>query len=323
MALACRRTGIVPAPEVLERELYWSTARHMLVVETLRAAGTMLANAAVPWLVFKGADLATRVYSHPGERVATDVDIAVPPQALATALTCLAQAGWFEVGVRTPDAEQLLEGERYALAVGQTTGLLVELHYRLWGWMPTGMLEAVLAASEPCPEWGATACRPSPEWAFLLAAVHAWQVVRPRPLAIWRDLERLAATITPPFSQRAVTLALEWGVQLPVALAAWQTATLWPCSPCAAIATALLPTLRPPEALVALRFARAGEAATPLGALVAARLLARRPSRLGWRSVSQVFWPADEALAMLALPGGDRPSRVAAISRSILRAVRQ
>lgn len=323
LALACRRAGLRPYPATLDRELYWASGRQLLANEELRKAGRGFDNAGIPWVIIKGADLAARIFAHPGERVFTDVDILVKGADLGGALTCLGRLGWLEKGDHPIDAEALLGGERYVVTAGRGSGLLVELHYRLWGWMPAGMGEAVVDESEPHPAWGATARRPTLVWAFLLAAVHAWQPVRPRPMAGWRDLERLAAAAGSGFAAEVVRLAEAWGVQLPVALSAWQAASLWGDSTCAEIARRLLACLRAPEALAATHFARRGENATPLGALVLARLLAGRPSRLGWRSVGQVLWPAVEIVDRLATPGGGRSARLAAIWRSLRRAVRQ
>jgi hypothetical protein len=323
LALASRRAGLRSYPATLDRELYWATGRNLLVNQELRKAGQAFGDAGVPWVLIKGVDLASRVYAHPWERVFTDVDILVQGADLGRALTCLKGLGWLEEGGQPFDAEALLGGERYVVTAGRGSGLVVELHYRLWGWMPAAMGDTLVAESEPHPSWGATARRPALAWAFLLAAVHAWQPVRPRPMAGWRDLERLAASAGTRFAAEAVHLAQRWAVQLPVALSAWQTARLWGDSTCGEVARRLLACLRAPERLAASHFARRGEDATPLGLLVLARLLACRPSRLGWRSVGQVLWPAEETVHQLATPGGTASARLTAIWRSLRRAVRQ
>lgn len=323
LALACRRAGLRPYPATLDRELYWATGRQLLVNEELRQAGRVFDDAGIPWVIIKGADLAARVYAQPGERVFTDVDILVKGADLGGALICLGKLGWLEEGGHPLAADVLLAGERYVVTAGRGSGLVVELHYRLWGWMPAGMGDAVVEESEPHPAWGATARRPALAWAFLLAAVHAWQPVRPRPLAGWRDLERLAAAAGSRFASEVVHLAQRWEVQLPVALSAWQAARLWGDSPCAEIARQLLACLRAPEVLAASHLDRRGENATPLGALVLARLLAGRPSRLGWRSVGQVLWPAPETVDHLATAGGSRSARLTAIWRGLRRALQQ
>lgn len=323
LALACRRAGVRSYPAAFDRELYWATGRNLLVNEAMRKAGGALGEAGIPWVIIKGADLATRVYDHPCERVFTDVDMVVKSSDLGSTLACLAKLGWLPEGERDLDPDRLLGGERYVVTVGHGSGVLVELHYRLWGWMPAAMSDALVDEAEPRPDRGVTARRPTLPWAFLLAAVHAWQVVRPRPVAVWRDLERIAATASDDLAAGVACLAERWAVQLPVGLAAGQTACLWPLPVCAEIASRLLGGLRPPEVLAAHRFTRRGESATHLALLVLARLLARRPSRLGWRSVGQVFWPADEVVATLAPPGAGHPRRLAVIWRSIFRAMRQ
>lgn len=323
LALACRRAGVRPYPPTLDRELYWATGRNLLINEEMRKAGRAFDDAGIPWVLIKGVDLASRVYAHPCERVFTDVDLLVKSDHLDRALACLGQLGWLAEGQRSLDPAALLAGERYVATAGGGSGLLVELHYRLWGWMPAAMGDTVVEEAEPCPTLGPRAHRPTLAWAFILAAVHAWQPVRPRPLAGWRDLERLAVAGGSGFAAKVACLAAEWGVQLPVALAARQAACLWDQPTCAEIAARLVGHLRFPEVLAASHFARRGENATPLGLLVLARLLARRPSRLGWRSVGQVLWPAEETVDHLTNPGGSRAPRLTAIWHSVRRAVRQ
>lgn len=323
LALACRHAGVRSYPAACDRELYWATGRTLLVNETMRKAGEALARAGVPWVTIKGADLAARVYAHPCERLFTDVDVVVKSDDLGRALACLSDLGWLPEGAHHLDPAVLLRGERYVVTVGEGTGILVELHYRLWGWMPAAMGAALVDEAVPRPDWGATARRPTLPWAFLLAAVHAWQVARPRPLAVWRDLERLASAADADFAAQVSALAQRWSVQLPVGLAARQAARLWPLPVCADIAGRLLAGLRAPEALAAHHLMRRGEGATPLALLVLARLLARRPSRLGWRSVGQVFWPGEDTVATTARGGGPTPGRLAATWRRVRRAWRQ
>ncbi len=322
LALVCRRCGVHPYPATFDRELYWATGRHLLLNEEMRKAGKALGDAGIPWVTIKGADLAARVWAHPGERALTDVDIVVKRSDLGRALACLGELGWLQESEGDLDPSALLRGERYVLTVGASSGVLVELHYRLWGWMPAAMGDALVDEAQPRPEWGTTARRPTLAWAFLLAAVHAWQVVRPRHLPLWRDLSLLATAAGAELADAVIRLATTWSVQLPVGLAAWQTARLWPDPACPEIAGRLLADLRGAEMLAASWFARGGENATPLALLVLARLLARRPSRLGWRSVGQVFWPADDGGAALG-PGGRTLSRLAATWNRVRRSVRQ
>jgi len=323
LALVCRRAAVHPYPAAFDRELYWATGRHLLLNEEMRKAGQALGDAGIPWVTIKGADLAGRVYAHPCERTLTDVDIVVKRNDLGRTLACLGNLGWLQEDQRHLDPAALLGGERYVLTVGASSGVLVELHYRLWGWMPAAMGDALVDGAEPRPDWGVTARRPTLAWAFLLAAVHAWQVVRPRPLAVWRDLSVIATAAGPELADGVVRLATTWSVQLPVALAAWQAARLWPDPSCAHIAWRLVAHLRSAEVLAASRFAHRGEDGTPLALLVLARLLARRPSRLGWRSVGQVFWPADGPQAALAPAGSPTLTRLAATWSRVQRSVRQ
>ncbi|MFL6201260.1 MAG: nucleotidyltransferase family protein [Thermoanaerobaculia bacterium] len=280
LALRARRLGI-DVPAAWHRSLIGTTAHLLRVRERLAAASEALGEAGVTWVPIKGCDLGARVYDQPEERPAGDVDLLVSEADYPRAHAALAAAGWRSLyeGER---AERYLREEGYAWALVDATGLLLEVHVRLWGLVPSGLAPALLAAAVPDPSLGAAGRRLPLAHAWLLAAVHAWLNPPPRPLLSWWDLERIAAA-GPGIADQAVRLAEEWDLQLPAGLAAAQAAELWGSEPNREIADRL--RLRPLERLAARR----GEAASLRG-IVLARLLSGRASRAGWRALPRQVW---------------------------------
>ena len=278
LALRARRLGIdVP----WHRSLIATTAHLLRVRERLAAASEALGAAGVPWVPVKGCDLGARVYAQPEERPVGDIDLLVSEADYPRAHATLAAAGWRSLyeGER---AERYLREEGYAWALVDATGLLLEVHVRLWGLVPAGLAPALLAAAVPDPFLGPAGRRLPLAQAWLLAAVHAWLNPPPRPLLSWWDLERIAAA-EPAIADEVVRLAEEWDLQLPAGLAAAQAAELWGSEPNREIARRL--RLRPLERLAARR----GEAASLRG-IVLARLLSGRASRAGWKSLPRQVW---------------------------------
>jgi hypothetical protein len=197
LALRARRLGIEgPSVASWRRALLGMTAHRLRIEERLAALGTTLGTASIAWLPIKGCDLGSRVYERPEERPVGDVDILIAEADYLRARAALEAAGWRSLvpGARV-DAYLLEEG--YAWQATDPSGLLLEVHHRLWGLVPAGFPAALLAASEPDPALGATARRLPLAHAWLLAAVHIWLNPPPRPLlAVW-DLERIAAAEPP------------------------------------------------------------------------------------------------------------------------------
>lgn len=288
--------------------------------------------AGIPWLPIKGCDLGSRVYPAREDRPTSDLDVLVAADRFADARSTLAEAG-FEPLASGPLAERYMGEEGYAwqaraLAPDGTPGCLVELHGRLWGSVPEAMAEEILDRSIPAPELGPTARRPSLPDAYLIAAVHAWLHPPPRSLNTWWDLERIAlpasgvpASRVPAgaapadgdtassgtFAARVADAARSLGLQLPVVLAARETATLFAPSraPHERIVRELAGDLRWAERRLVERQAARGSDAVGLASLTLARLLAGRPSRAGWRSAVRRVWSHPGVVA--AETSADRP----------------
>ena len=284
LALRARRLGIGgPAAESWRRGLIAVTAHRLHVEDRLRGVGIALGQAGVPWLPLKGCDLGARVYRNPEERPVGDIDVLVPRAELPRVQEALRGAGWRGLA-EGPRMERYLRDEGYAWQAEDASGLLLEVHVRLWGIVPAGLGAALLAAAVPDPGLGTSGRRLPLAHAWLVAAVHTWLNPPPRPLLAWWDLERIAAA-EPGMANEAARLAEEWDLQLPAGLAAAQAAQLWPSPPNRAIADRLLGGLRPLERLAA----RQGEA-VGLKSIVLARLLSGRASRAGWRSLPRRIW---------------------------------
>ncbi|MCH9647218.1 MAG: nucleotidyltransferase family protein [Deltaproteobacteria bacterium] len=266
-----------------------STARQLLFQRHLLLVGEQLAESRIPWLPIKGLDLCSRVYGSPEDRPAGDIDILVPPDRLAEARTALESSGW-KGAFHGHRYESFLADEGYCWLAAQPDGSQLEVHFRFWGMIPEGYPGDLFQRSLEAPSLGASARRAGLEDAYLLAAVHAWMTPPPRPLLHWWDLERIAAKEPQGIGQQVPRLARQWHLELPVALASAQAATLWPDKVHGAIAKQLVSSLRRPERLVFNRAKREGSDSISLPRMTLARLCASRSSRSGWKALGRRLW---------------------------------
>jgi hypothetical protein len=125
--------------------------------------------------------------------------------------------------------------------------------------------------------------------AFVVSAVHSW-IHAGRPQFIyWWELKLIADRLEDGGDvERA---AREHGFELPVGLAAEYIGQLWEQPLCAELGRVLLADLRLPERVALGRVRRHGIDAMSLELLFVTRLLAGRPSRMGWKSVFRRAWP--------------------------------
>lgn len=289
LALRARRLDVDgPAVASWHRSLMALAAHRLRIEDRLAVAAATLGAAGVPWVPIKGCDLGARVYERPEERPVGDVDILLARDDLPRARAALCAAGWRTLH-ESERVEQYLRDEGYAWQAVDSTGLLLEVHVRLWGLVPLGLARSLLAASVPDPSLGPTGRRLPLAHAWLLAAVHSWLNPPPRPLLGWWDLDRVAVAAGPDLADEVVALATAWDLQLPAGLAAAEAARLWGAEPNRQIAERLLATLRPLERRVARRAAQ-GVDALGLEWIVLARLLSGRASRAGWRSLRRRIW---------------------------------
>ena len=289
LALRARIAGTEgPAVAVWQRELAATTAHRMLLASALGAMADVLGRAGVGWAPVKGIDTSRRVFVVPEERPTSDLDVLVSADRLGDARAALETAGWHGRPA-TRYAESYLRDEGYNWQARAPQGILLELHFRLWGLLPAGAGGEVMARSAPAPELGATARTVPLAAAIVLSAVHTSLQKAPRPLLYLWELHLLAAADATE-TDAAAALAESWGVPLPVALAAAAAAALWPGSACSALAARMHAGLRPVERRVFASCCRLGLDGASLGRIYLARLLSLRPSRGGVRTVARQVW---------------------------------
>jgi len=301
LAVRCAELGLEgPNLQSWKRQLYASAGIETVFEGIVHRLGETLGQAGIAWAPVKGMGLIGTVYRSPGERPTGDVDILVSASNLEAAVAALARDGWQSVA-EGELAWRYLHAEGYAWQATRSEGVLLELHFRLWGSVPEALGEAVLARAFPDPALGPTARRLRLADAYVLAAVHTWLTPAPRPLVCWWDLQRIVEAGNADLADTVIEQARTWGLELFVGPCAAIAAGLWGHETNHRVA-GLLEELRAPEA-VALRLVRhLGPDRVPLGALILARLLAGRPSRAGWRSVYRQVWAHPGVVAM-STPG--------------------
>jgi hypothetical protein len=125
--------------------------------------------------------------------------------------------------------------------------------------------------------------------AFVVCAVHSW-VHAGRPQFIyWWEMKLIADRLEDGIGVEAA--ARELGLELPIGLAAEYVGQMWELPLWAELGRTLLTGLRLPERVALGRVRRRGIDAMSLELLYVTRLLARRPSRMGWKSVLRRAWP--------------------------------
>jgi hypothetical protein len=286
--LIARRSAGFDMPSVLRERLRGildeARVRWTLFGHELGNVGRLFGELGIPWMPIKGGDLAFRVCEVPDDRVASDLDVLVEEARFEEALEAMLGDGWRSVGGGVPAFRRyvLEEGHNWPLARGPVP---LELHLRLWGRAQAEMAAEIIAAGLPAPDLGPTARRPRLEHALAMAGIHSWMVLRPRPIATWLDQVRIVGAGGREAVDGAVDAARRWGLELQLGMAAAVASTLWPAAGLSAAAESLLSRVRAAERVVANVLCKRGVDAVDDRAVVLARLLARRPSRQGWRSV--------------------------------------
>lgn len=285
LALSAHRHQVgAPTPPAWKRALHAQVARNFLLDAAAQVVARVLGEAAIPWMPIKGFDLASRVYLEREERRTSDLDILVPEEAWGTARGQLQAAGFRALAAETFH-EHYLQHEGYAWQAWSPEGVLVELHFRLWGSAPASWARTLLANGTPDPQGlGPTGRRARFEDAYLIAAFHYWLDPPPRPWGPLRDLYRLLA-VDPGLPARVAQEARRHQLQLPTVLASDLVARLFDRPEAEALAAELRPDLRFWERALPV------DRNLSLYRLAWARLVSRRPSRLGLRSLFRAFWP--------------------------------
>lgn len=299
---ASRRQLSGPAIEAWHRDLFSASTQYLRLSAALERVAAVLATAGIKWIPIKGYDLATRVYDDPEDRPTADLDLLIAAADLVLARERLEKAGWRGlVGGRF--AERYLVEEGYAWQASDATGVLLELHFRLWGCVDETLAAMLIDASTPdasLPPGGRRLALPH---AFVVAAVHAWLGPRDRGVGVWWDLVRLVEASSPALVDDVIRTARQGDLQLLVALAAEVASELWRNDGCRRIAEALGRELRGPERLVATLARRRDLSGCSFALLQAARLASRRRSRSRWRAPWRRIW-AHPGTVEIATPQG-------------------
>jgi len=264
-----------------------TAAQGMRLRAALSQVGKALDFADIPWIPIKGLDTAERFFPRPELRLSSDIDVMVPSEQLEKAMRALEAAGWaFQ---STPLLAAYQRNEGYNWQAGGPHGDSLELHYRLWGMVPDSVVEACWRSAVASPDLGRRGFRLAPSMAFLVSAVHSW-IHAGRPQFIyWWEVKLIADRLGS--ADEVAAAAREHGLEFPVGLAAEYVGRLWDHELCLELARRLLDDIRLPERVALGRVRHRGIESMTLELLYVARLLARRPSRMGWKSVFRRVWP--------------------------------
>ena len=168
------------------------TAQWLLFEHFLERAGDYLGRAGVPWVPLKGADLAFRAYDSPDDRPASDLDILVAPEHLGSALASLRAAGWKDRWETTPGYLAFVGEEAHNWSLVCPEGVMVEVHFRLWGFLPSSLIGVMLDGASQAGRWGRSQHLLQPADAAIVSAAHAWAQIGPYPpLTELTDLFRI------------------------------------------------------------------------------------------------------------------------------------
>jgi hypothetical protein len=145
----------LPVPPEIRREIGARAAT--MVSENLAMAAEALRlqrlfdEARLPVLFVKGSSLAMLAFGNLGLSGSQDIDLLVPREALLAATELVARAGYRRSdpppGISDAQLRQLLPLRRDLGFVHQTTGLPIELHWRLFGNLHAMAEDAIMAAS--------------------------------------------------------------------------------------------------------------------------------------------------------------------------------
>ncbi len=117
----------------LRRQAQRAAATQLLVQTDLERLSSALDR--IPWMLFKGCDLASRAFARPDHRPVADIDILIREHDLEQARSALEAAGWSAL-YDGPRSERYLKSEGYCWQAVRPGGSVLEVHYRLWGSVP-------------------------------------------------------------------------------------------------------------------------------------------------------------------------------------------
>lgn len=163
--------------------------RNTLLQEDLRHTFDLLGGAGLPVIPLKGVALAASLYGDASLRVSSDLDILVPPDAVARAVELLLADGYEPAEpytVARSEIDWLLASNMEYGFVRRRPGLvtILELHWDIaWRWQRKGRAaEQIWKDAEPQMIFGSRAWALSPEWEALYLMIHAarhrWQELK-------------------------------------------------------------------------------------------------------------------------------------------------
>lgn len=268
-----------------------TVVRRMVLDQALAEVGEVLDGQDVSWLPLKGMGLPEGTYHNLAERPTSDLDILVPSSDFHRAVGALRRSGWSDVNPHPLSWQATVEEGYNWQAVGSLPAIL-ELHFRFWGSVPEAYATQVMERAKPAGHLGQRALTIDPADAALIAAVHVWQTPVPRPLLFLWDLHRLMEVVLDDSGrQDLLDRAGQAGLQLYLVLSLLCIQRLWPTGRNDDLARRCLARTGPWERRLTARAAGREWDRISLGAIVACRLLDRRPSRTGWRAPLRALWP--------------------------------
>jgi hypothetical protein len=279
----CHIQGIPPSTEW--RSSLRGAAIARIVLEQARTdLGQALDQCAIPWLPLKGMGSIGSFYPRPECRPTSDLDVLIPRDRLEEAIQALTTAGWTPI-----EDDEFEAGAIYNWKATHHTGLMLELHYTLWGGVDPGLTPALLRDAKKAPNLGSHALSSSASDLFIIGASHLWNSPRPRVLLYFLDLHLLSHASAADKKDTdliadVVRRARDHDLQLFVGLSASITEALWPHPVTATISNNLLADLRLPERALLQLTRSTPSADLHLGAMTLARLLSRRKTRTGWNA---------------------------------------
>ncbi|REJ81849.1 MAG: hypothetical protein DWQ36_05080 [Acidobacteria bacterium] len=288
-------------------ELRRSATRWLMAERTLGHVGAVLDDLACPWLAIKGAAVGLLDYPVRELRPISDVDVLIPRDRLGAVREHLVAAGWQPLHAGSRAQSDYLDRLGYAWQIRRDGHLLCEVHFRLWGSLPTTAADDLLpiggAAPLPAPpraEGGPTKRSPGPpaptaDQRYVIAAVHALMQSGPRPLHCWWDLEWLESGVE---ARGVAELARRWGVQLQVVLASLEASRRFGNRFHESVTAGLHGDLRPLERRLLRRATALGESVVRRSHVNLSRLLSGRRMRLASTpaALARAVWPHPHAV---------------------------
>ena len=281
------RTQDSDTPLPVSSKLIQDAATWSVIESTVEAVTASLATAEEPFVVLKGAALAA-LYPEPHLRPTSDFDILVAPEQLPRVRKALGSDGW-QPAVSGRFSEAYLQEEGSCWQAYRPGLAVVEVHFRLWGSVPESFTERILnmAISD---ETGTLL--PAPVHSLIIASAHRWRQERPRRATDLVDACLLLQHHGAAAFNEIVEETRAAGQQLPVCLTLTEASQALPEPWIKHLLKDLHQGLRRSELNLLQQFQRSGDGDTKSWSQVRlAMLLARRPSRAGWRSVLRRVWP--------------------------------